>query len=524
MNQNSPGDTSVESDIEMIDISDVEEGAPIPPKPLQNGHARPETDWDDDDEANADDEGSRGLLSGSVQKMRFEVSPVKVWPQVKGIVVESAPTLLMTTISLLFTGKLLDKVSHWRAMQEVDQLIMIIPVVLNLNGNLEMNLSARLGTAANVGELDDPAVMRSIIMGSLALLQVQTISVSFIAACIALILGRFVPRNGPQKLPSPIPTNSTSTVVRELLTYSLENRDTEVGRKSGIPTLIMVASTTMTAAALSGIILGSFMCTLIVLCRKFDRDPDNIAPAVASCLGDLFTLILVGVVSTLLIPFIRTPIPFVIAILVVCCAITCFFYALKNEHVRPLLKEGWSPLFGAMAISSGTGIVLDMFVSRYEGFAVLAVVISGLPGAAGSILVSRLSTSLHAAKLALERALPTYSTPSKHPEPSPLLSMITLLVITLPVEVIFLGILDGLGWLNLPFLFVVFSIGFFCCAVLASLIIAHLLTNFLWSKNRDPDMYALPIHSALMDLIGQLLLVLCFEIVSGLGGKVRMKS
>lgn len=35
-------------------------------------------------------------------------------------------------------------------------------------------------------------------------------------------------------------------------------------------------------------------------------------------------------------------------------------------------------------------------------------------------------------------------------------------------------------------------------------------------------MYALPIHSALMDLIGQLLLVLCFEIVSHLGGKVRV--
>ncbi|KAF8954972.1 hypothetical protein BDZ97DRAFT_361797 [Flammula alnicola] len=426
----------------------------------------------------------------------------------------------MTTISLLFTGKLLDKVSHWRAMQEVDQLIMIIPVVLNLNGNLEMNLSARLGTAANVGELDDPAVRRSIIFGSLALLQVQTIFVSFIAACIALILGRFVPRNGPQRAPMST-GNSTALAVRELVTYSLDFRETSNGRKSGIPTLIMVASTTMTAAALSGIILGSFMCTLIVLCRKFNRDPDNIAPAVASCLGDLVTLVLVGFVSTLLIPFIRTPIPFVVALLVLCCAITCFLYTLKNEHARPLLTEGWSPLFGAMVISSGTGIVLDMFVSRYEGFAVLAVVISGLPGAAGSILVSRLSTSLHAAKLALENALPSYSSQPKHPEPSALLTMATLLLITLPVEVFFLSILDGLGWLNLPFLFIVFSIVFFCCAVLSSLIIARFLTHFLWSIQRDPDSYALPIHSALMDLIGQLLLVLCFEIVSHLGGQVR---
>lgn len=122
-------------------------------------------------------------------------------------------------------------------MQEVDQLIMIIPVVLNLNGNLEMNLSARLGTAANVGELDDPAVRRSMIMGSLALLQLQTVSVSFIAACIALILGRFVPRNGPEHAPSSS-NNSTATAVRDLITYSLDHaiRDTDTGRKSGIPT------------------------------------------------------------------------------------------------------------------------------------------------------------------------------------------------------------------------------------------------------------------------------------------------
>ena len=140
----------------------------------------------------------------------------------------------------------------------------------------------------------------------------------------------------------------------------------------------MVATTTMTAASLSGILLGSFMCVLVVICHKYNRDPDNIAPAVASCLGDLVTLILIGFISTLFIPFIQTPLPFLVGIFVVCFAITCLVFTLKNKHVRPLLKEGWSPLLGAMVISIGTGIVLDMFVSRYEGFAVLAVVISGM--------------------------------------------------------------------------------------------------------------------------------------------------
>lgn len=99
----------------------------------------------------------------------------------------------------------------------------------------------------------------------------------------------------------------------------------------------------------------------------------------------------------------------------------------------------------------------------------------GLPGATGSIFVSRLSTSLHAAAVSL-----THPTPSSSPhkkEPSQKLVMLTLLLITLPVEVVFLGILMGLGWLDLPILFVLFSVLFFCFAVRPlELVFQHTLT------------------------------------------------
>ncbi len=50
-----------------------------------------------------------------------------------------------------------------------------------------------------------------------------------------------------------------------------------------------------------------------------------------------------------------------------------------------------------------------------------------------------------------------------------------------------------------------------------SLILARFLTNYLWSKGHDPDMYAMPIHSSVVDLVGQLLLVMCFEVVCVVG-------
>ena len=52
---------------------------------------------------------------------------------------------------------------------------------------------------------------------------------------------------------------------------------------------------------------------------------------------------------------------------------------------------------------------------------------------------------------------------------------------------------------------------------------ARLITTILWKRGLDPDMYALPIQSALTDLSGQLLLVACYEVASLLGVKVALK-
>ncbi|KAG6895576.1 hypothetical protein C0993_009420 [Termitomyces sp. T159_Od127] len=204
-------------------------------------HEKPQTAVDSDDSDSDDDDSSRALLAAHGRPL---ACAARVWPQVRGIVTEvrrdpaarretdlpqSAPTLLFTTVGLLLTGKFLDQVSvsasvsslqpptavvqHWHAMTEVHQLIMIIPVLLNLKGNLEMNLSARLCTAANIGQLDDPAIRRAMVTGNLALLQVQAAVVSFIAAWIAYLLGVLLPRGPP---PAPA-DNFVEKPVRPLL-------------------------------------------------------------------------------------------------------------------------------------------------------------------------------------------------------------------------------------------------------------------------------------------------------------------
>jgi len=218
---------------------------------------------------------------------------------------------------------------------------------------------------------------------------------------------------------------------------------------------------------------------------------DNIAPPIASCLGDLVTMTLIGVMSTLLILGVGTLVPFLVIGLVVLWAIACAYVALQNEHVRALLKEGWTPLLGAMVITSGSGIVLDLFVSRYVGYALLAVAFGGtyiavndtrqltlqshvgVPGGTGSIFVSRLSTAWHLAASGTPRDNPPLdsagvsTTRSSHPhhKPSPRVVMLVLLFVAIPVGLMYFLILRLSGWLPTSFAFSMLALFFLCIGV-----------------------------------------------------------
>ena len=102
-------------------------------------------------------------------------------------------------------------------MRKVDELIIIIPVILNLKGNLEMNLSARLGTAANVGELDKVDVQRSLVYGNLLLLQVQATVVSFVATIVSFVIGLAVPDQVQSTRPDTMGSDNTTARALQLL-------------------------------------------------------------------------------------------------------------------------------------------------------------------------------------------------------------------------------------------------------------------------------------------------------------------
>ena len=67
--------------------------------------------------------------------------------------------LVLALIGLLLSGTLLERMSRWSVFVKVDKLFILVPILLNLKGNLEMNLSLRMSTAANIGELDNGCLL-----------------------------------------------------------------------------------------------------------------------------------------------------------------------------------------------------------------------------------------------------------------------------------------------------------------------------------------------------------------------------
>ena len=100
----------------------------------------------------------RSILRGLTFRSFFERSlalALMPWRKAWGLTRETLPVMLCALAGLLLSGMELDHMTTWKTFAKVDKFLILVPIMLNLKGNLEMNLSLRMATAANIGEIDN---------------------------------------------------------------------------------------------------------------------------------------------------------------------------------------------------------------------------------------------------------------------------------------------------------------------------------------------------------------------------------
>ncbi|WFC99092.1 hypothetical protein MYAM1_001830 [Malassezia yamatoensis] len=484
--------------------------------------------------------------------------------------IQTLPMLIMAAAGLLLSGRELDRISRWNVFRAVDKFLILVPVMLNLKGNLELNLTLRMSTAvggvslnqSNMGELDNRRTRQTLVRGNFALLQSQALIIACLAGALSFLIGHdwnttekavesFVSStNASTGTGTAFPSDVISSLVpRGIHLPNRPNVDRALRLRNGYLEFFMIVAVSMMSASLSSAIQGTCLCALVVWSRRYKVDPDQCVVPFAGSLGDLTTLTILGLLAAGMFPTEGSLLSLALFLVLIgfCCIMV--FLTLRNVYVYELFSYGWTPLFVAALISSLAGLLLDRNAAKFDGFALLAPVQSGLPGVAAAILTSTLSSNLHTGKILAptRSSLGNYaplneadhrddSHPTTNQNNQSLKGMVSknfsplcgwrlplaLLGCTTLVQVGFLLLLWltkslAFGW-QFALCFTALSILLVCIA----LSLGYIICLMLWYFDYDPDTSCMPYVTSLVDVLSQILLLGTFAAARALGDKVHV--
>ncbi|CAK1595506.1 unnamed protein product [Parnassius mnemosyne] len=386
-------------------------------------------------------------------------------------------------------GLVLGSVRNWEVFMNVSAIFVLVPSLSGLKGNLDMCLASRLSTQANLGNMESPREVISMVVGNISLVQVQAIVAATVVSMFAITVNAITDR-----------------------------------AFNGSYVLLLIASAVFTATT-TCFVLDFVMVLVIFGSQKFKVNPDNVATPLAASIGDIVSNSVLAVTAQYMYEQIKISLWQPIALM-------CVYYSLlplwvfivwRNKYTKKVLTTGWTPVISALFISGIGGIVLDQAVEQYPGYEVFQPIVNGIGGNLVCVQSSRLTTHLH--QTAILGILPENTRIVEWPWRTLFYGTTAakvarmLLVLAMCGQVVFMIVADFIyqGFVSLQF---AFGLTYLLCSmlqVMMLLYLAYMLIHFMWKKKKDPDNAAIPYLTALGDLLGSVFLGLAFVILSMFG-------
>ncbi|XP_014211175.1 solute carrier family 41 member 1 [Copidosoma floridanum] len=385
-------------------------------------------------------------------------------------------------IGTIGAGLVLARVKDWDVFQQVSQIFILVPALLGLKGNLDMCLASRLSTQANLGNMKGYREVVKMIIGNIALVQIQAIVAAMLVALFATAVGAAMDNK-----------------------YSWDH------------TLLLVASSVCTATS-SCFILDFAMVAVIMGSHRLRMNPDNLATPLAASIGDVVSISVLSTIASAL--FNRLEHDIWILYVIVSAFLVMLpiwiIIVLKNKYTRNVLTSGWIPVITALFISGLGGLILDKAVDSLNGFVIFQPIVNGIGGNLVSVQASRISTMLHQSTLVgiLPPWTKTWVSPWTalfHGAPSAKTARL-LIAMSIPGHVAFSFAADYIQW-SRSTIHVYFMLAYLTVTVLQVILllyVAHIMIHVMWKYKIDPDNSAIPYLTALGDLSGSLLLAAAF--------------
>ncbi|XP_076761218.1 solute carrier family 41 member 3 isoform X2 [Xylocopa sonorina] len=388
-------------------------------------------------------------------------------------------------IGTIGAGLVLAKVTTWPVFVAVSQLIILVPSLLGLKGNLDMCLASRLCTQTNLGNMHGVREIGKMIIGNIALVQIQAIVAAVLVSIFAVVVDAI--------------TNSDKHA------FKWDN-------------CLLLATASVCTATSSCFILDFVMIAVIMVSYRCKMNPDNLATPLAASFGDVVSLSVLSAIASALFERMGQEPWLLYIILGFYFAILPFwvYVVLKNKYTKNVLTSGWVPVLSALFISGFGGLILNRVVDKFNGFVIFQPIINGIGGNLVSVQASRISTTLH--QTSIMGILPPQSKMFVAPwtalfKGTPYAKTARILIcMALFGELIFIFIADYVenGRSTLHIYFVVSYLVMAVLQVMLLLYVAHIIIHAMWRYKIDPDNSAIPYLTALGDLSGTIFLVGAF--------------